>query len=89
MGQQHHKLHFPFLPSDRQGYIDFFSDNSMNKEPVVLEDGTSVQFPEDWTDEDADKWRKSMELERPSDYRAVSMDMVGLLKGVGILPPRH
>lgn len=88
MGQQH-KVHFPFLPADRQGYIDFFSDNYTNKEPAILEDGTSVQFPKDWTDEDADKWRKGMQLERSGDYRAVSMDMVGLLKGVGVLPPHH
>jgi len=89
VGQQHHKLHFPFLPSDRQGYIDFFSENNTNKEPVILEDGTSVQFPKDWTDEDADKWRKAMQLERPGNYRAVSMDMVGLLTGIGVLAPRH
>lgn len=89
MGQQHHKLYFPFLPSDRQGYIDFFSENNTNKEPVILEDDTSVQFPNGWTDEDADKWRKGMQLDRPSDYRAVSMDMVGLLTGIGVLPSRH
>jgi hypothetical protein len=84
---QAQKAYFPFLPNDRQGYIDFFSDNNTNKEPVVMEDGTSVQFPAGWTDEDADKWRKSMELERPDNYRAVSMDMLGLLTGIGVLPP--
>jgi hypothetical protein len=85
---QYHRLHFPYLPCERQGYIDFFSEHYTHKEPVILEDGTSVQFPKDWTDEDADKWRKSMDLQRPDNYRAVSMDMVGLLTGLGVLPPR-
>ena len=39
-------------------------------EPVVLDDGTSVLFPSGWTDEDADKWRKGMELQRPGNYSA-------------------
>jgi len=47
------------------GYVDYFSDSPHNK-PVVLDDGTSVLFPKDWTDEDADKWRKGMDLLRPS-----------------------
>jgi hypothetical protein len=51
-------------PSDEPGYADYFSDNATNK-PVILDDGTSVVFPMDWTDEDADKWRKGMELQRP------------------------
>jgi hypothetical protein len=84
---QHAKLYFPYLPEHRQGYIDFFSDRSTNKEPVILEDGTSVQFPRGWTDEDADKWRKGMELQRPANYRATSMDMVGVLTVAGVLPP--
>ena len=88
MGQQR-PLYFPFLPDDRQGYIDFFSEHYTNKEPVVLEDGTSVQFPNGWTDEDADKWRKSMELQRPSDYRSTSLDMAGALTAAGVLPPYH
>ena len=88
MGQQH-PLYFPYLPEDRQGYIDFFSDDYTNKEPLILEDGTSVQFPRGWTDEDADKWRKGMELQRPNDYRATSMDMVGALTAARLLPPYH
>jgi hypothetical protein len=88
MGQQD-RLYFPYLPADRQGYIDFFSENYTNKEPVILDDGTSVQFPKDWTDEDADKWRKGMELQRPDHYRATSMDMVGVLTAAGFLTPTH
>jgi hypothetical protein len=47
------------------GYVDYFSDSPHNK-PVVLDDGTSVLFPKHWTDEDADKWRKGMDLQRPA-----------------------
>lgn len=52
-------------PTNHPGYTDYFSNDS-NTKPVILDDGTSVQFPKDGTDEDADKWRKGMELERPS-----------------------
>ena len=40
----------------------------VQKAPVILQDGTSVLFPNGWTDEDADKWRKGMELQRPSHH---------------------
>jgi hypothetical protein len=86
MGQQHHRLYFPLLPTDPQGYIDFFSENATNKDPLILQDGTSVQFPNGWTDEDVDKWRKGMQLQRPANYRAVSMDMAGVLTGLGFSP---
>jgi hypothetical protein len=43
-----------------------------------------VQFPKGWTNEDADKWRKGMELQRPT-ITATSFDMPGLLMEVGIL----
>jgi hypothetical protein len=86
MGAQDHTV-YRRLPSHRDGYVDFFSENDALREPVILQDGTSVQFPKGWTDEDADKWRKGMELQRPDDYRATSFDMLGLLVEVGILPP--
>jgi hypothetical protein len=88
MGQQR-PLYFPFLPDHCQGYIDFFSESFTSKEPVVLDDGTSVQFPNGWTDEDADKWRKSMELQRPDYCRATPMDMVRVLTAAGVLASRH
>jgi hypothetical protein len=59
--------HLPSLPEQDLGYMDFFSDENSNNKPVILEDGTSVLFPKDWTDEDADKWRKGMDLQKP-DY---------------------
>ena len=62
MTQKRHE--FPFIPERYQGYVDYFGENP-TKNPIILEDGTSVSFPEGWTDEDADKWRKGMELQPP------------------------
>jgi hypothetical protein len=59
---------FPYIPEQYRGYMDYFSEGNSNKEPVILQDGTSVLFPNGWTDEDADKWRKGMELQRPSHH---------------------
>jgi hypothetical protein len=73
MGQRYQE--FPYIPDRFQGYMDFFSDNHQNKEPLVLEDGTSVAFPAGWTDEDADKWRKGMQLQRPINYAASTYDL--------------
>ena len=56
-----------------QGQLRLFGDNNSNKVPVLLEDGTSVQFPKGWSDEDADKWRKGMELQRPLTTQRVPM----------------
>jgi hypothetical protein len=61
---------FPYLPDQYTGYMDYFSDDHNFKEPVLLEDGTSVRFPTGWTDEDADKWRKGHELQRPDHFTA-------------------
>lgn len=62
------RLDFPYIPEQYQGYMDYFGDNT-TKDSIVLEDGTSVSFPEGWTDEDADKWRKGMELQAPFSAR--------------------
>lgn len=89
---QHNKLDFPYLPERYQGFMDYFSDNNTNKEPVVLEDGTSVLFPKGWTDEDADKWRKGMELQRPAHYTASSYDLLKIIKlfdGEDQFPNKH
>ena len=86
----HPKLGFPYLPERYQGFMDFFSDNNTNREPVILEDGTSVQFPKGWTDEDADKWRKGMELQRPGDSTASTCDLIKLIKLFdGAEPSKH
>jgi hypothetical protein len=83
-----HDLHIPYIPAEFQGYMDFFSEQHENKEPVILEDGTSVEFPAGWTDEGADKWRKGHELQRRNDYRASSYDFVSLFHGSDLLAPR-
>lgn len=61
---------FPYLPDQYTGYMDYFASEHNFKEPVILEDGTSVRFPTGWTDEDADKWRKGHELQRPDLFTA-------------------
>jgi hypothetical protein len=63
-------LHFPYISAGHAGYMDFFRASYGNKEPIILEEGTSVRFPAGWTDEDADKWPKAMELQRSSNYTA-------------------
>lgn len=67
---------FPYLPEQYIGYMDYFSDHHTNREPIILADGTSVQFPSGWTDEDADKWRKGMELQPPEGFRAATYDVI-------------
>lgn len=61
---------------DAEGFNDFFSENDGVKEPTILSDGTSVQFPKGWTDEDADKWRKGMELQRPNVHNALAKVLI-------------
>ena len=73
---QYRDLAFPYLPEQYRGYMDYFSDAKENKEPIILDDGTSVVFPKDWTDEDADKWRKGMELQRPANYSGSTYDTI-------------
>jgi len=65
---QDRNLEFPYPSGPYLGYVDHFSEESVNTEPLILEDGTSVIFPKGWTDEDADKWRKGMELQRLNDF---------------------
>lgn len=59
---------FPYL-SEHFGYVDHFDQTGSAKEPFILEDGTSERFSKDWTDEDADKWRQGMALQRPDNFR--------------------
>ncbi len=58
----------PFPSSDPygQGYGDYFCVDDSIQEPILLKDGTSVLFPRNWTDEDADKWRKGVGLQPPT-----------------------
>jgi hypothetical protein len=34
--------------------------------PLILGDGTSVEFPVDWTMEEADDWRKRAGIPKPA-----------------------
>ena len=59
---------YPYTFEHCVRYLDYFSDEHANIVPLILDNGTSVIFPKGWTDEEADKWRKGMELQRPNDY---------------------
>jgi hypothetical protein len=50
---------------DTAGYADFFGDKHPNREPQILQDGTSVRWPHGWNDIDAFAWRKLHHLLRP------------------------
>jgi hypothetical protein len=58
----------PFRAGDSysRGYGDYFSIDDSIREPILLQDGTSVLFPSHWTDEDAGRWRKGVGLQPPS-----------------------
>lgn len=47
-------------------YRSFFSMNRLGKMPLILQDGTSVEFPSDWTKEDAQRWRERANLVKPT-----------------------
>lgn len=51
------------------GYRDIF--DVARKGPLVLRDGTSIEWPKGWTQKDADRWRKTNKLERPAGFIAV------------------
>jgi hypothetical protein len=41
----------------------------IGKMPLVLKDGTSVEFPSNWTKEEAETWRKHAGLANPARER--------------------
>ncbi len=47
------------------GYRNIFTVERRDKRPMILEDGTSIVFPDNWTDEQAETWRKYACLSRP------------------------
>jgi len=47
------------------GYRDVFGNRDGHRGPLVLRDGTSVAWPQGWSQEDADRWRKANRLEKP------------------------
>jgi hypothetical protein len=46
-------------------YRNIFTLERRGKRPLVQMDGTSVEFPVEWTKEAARDWRKSAGLEKP------------------------
>jgi len=59
----------PPLADETAGYVDLFSDTHRNKNPVILLDGTSIKWPKNWSQRDADRWRKLSGLERPKNTK--------------------
>jgi len=41
-----------------QGFRDIFSGDPRAEVPVILGDGTSVEFPRGWTEQDVLTWRQ-------------------------------
>lgn len=45
-------------------YRSIFTMGRLGKMPLVLPDGSSVEFPSNWTKEEADAWRERAGLTR-------------------------
>jgi hypothetical protein len=50
------------------GYRNIFTIARRGKQPLILQDGTSVEFPDTWTKEQAEDWRKYAALAKPQGY---------------------
>jgi hypothetical protein len=46
-------------------YRNIFTMDRLGKMPLVLRDGSSVEFPSNWTREEADVWRQYSNLSNP------------------------
>jgi hypothetical protein len=47
------------------GYRDIYDVRDARKGPLVLLDGTSIEWPKGWTAADAARWRRASRLEKP------------------------
>jgi hypothetical protein len=47
-------------------YRDVFTSDRTRRTPVILSDGTSVEYPAGWSKAAAKEWRKSVGLTKPS-----------------------
>jgi hypothetical protein len=56
----------PPLADETTAHVDFFSDGHTNRMPVILSDGTSIKWPRGWTEKQADEFRRTSHLMRPS-----------------------
>jgi hypothetical protein len=52
-------------------YRNIFTMDRLGKMPIVLRDGTSVEFPSNWTKQEAETWRQHAGLAQ-SDAKASS-----------------
>lgn len=56
----------PPWADETEGYVDFFDNSGRRRAmPIILTDGTSVRFPQGWTEKDAKRWREASGYERP------------------------
>ncbi len=53
-------------PEAHTGYRDYFEKRAARQGPLVLSDCTSIEWPKGWTEDDAMRWRKANDLERPN-----------------------
>jgi hypothetical protein len=58
-------VHYMPKQSKPHPYRNIFTMNRLGKMPLVLRDGTSVEFPSNWTKEEADIWREHANLSVP------------------------
>jgi hypothetical protein len=47
-------------------YRNIFTMERRGKMPLILRDGTSVEFPDNWTKADAEIWRRHANLLPPT-----------------------
>jgi hypothetical protein len=50
-------------------YRDIFTLDRRGKQPLILRDGTSVEFPDSWTQEQAETWRRYATLAKPAGWK--------------------
>jgi hypothetical protein len=55
------------LPTRKPPYRDVFTKDRTRRTPVILSDGTSVEYPAGWDKKSAKKWREYFGLLKPSE----------------------
>jgi hypothetical protein len=62
-------MRFHSMPARRRKgphpYRNIFTLERLGKLPLILMDGTSIEFPVDWTKEAAQNWRECASLQKP------------------------
>jgi hypothetical protein len=54
------------------GYRNLFTLERNGKAPLILLDGTSVEFPADWSKKDAETWREQTGLPKPKRSKGLT-----------------